>query len=242
MSRPYDDATVAKILMRILKVCNGSGHRKRGIFKAMDENRNLYSTLRLQSGFFDKYPWIDGCVEGHDLFFENLLAALRPTFPGVGKHAGDPSLWPQRWPGRDYSRHVERFQVKYPEDKGACLNRVLAACAEPREGLARRLDQNRRLLLALYTVRETFDQCPYVEGWIELLEIFVMDLLRALGDSLPDNSREQIVSIRPWPGRNYTAFLMVFEDRQETVASQQKHEDRLTEKLWLHEQEARESG
>lgn len=217
--------TAVDTLDRVLRVCHESGYRKGGIFKAMDENRNLYRVLRQYPRLFDKFPWIDGCMEGHDLFLENLLAALLPTFPDAGKYVCRSALWPQKWPGKDYSRNLTRFSVKDAQDKEACVDRVLTVCGDQREGLARRLEQNRRLLMTLFDADGFFKHGPFcVESWIELLEVFFMDLLRAIGRVAEDPSP-------PWPGHNYTEFLMVFDNQPDAAIFHKHCEDMQAEKL-----------
>jgi hypothetical protein len=86
-SRLHGDAQ--KILEFVLKACELSGFRGRGIFSCMNDNAEMSYVMSDIPGAFERFPWIDGCIEHNAIFFDNILAALRPTFPNVGIHVED---------------------------------------------------------------------------------------------------------------------------------------------------------
>jgi hypothetical protein len=165
------------ILQALLQVCQCSGTRGEGISKVMDENKNLWSAVNSQpaGGYpppIKAFPWFADCAENNALFFDNLLAAMRPTFPDVGK---DPSglaelRFQAPWPGRDYSARLMRFEVRDPADQRACLIRVLDVC----KTLLARIDENRRMMELLVAYPNITHPGP--QSWLEEFDIFFTDI------------------------------------------------------------------
>ncbi len=81
-------------LQRTIQVCEASS---RGIFKRIDENRELLEFLQKEAPeLLERCPWITGWIAGNDHFFNDLVHALgsENIFSGVQR------MHPRPWPGR----------------------------------------------------------------------------------------------------------------------------------------------
>ena len=68
----------------------------RGVFKRIDENRELLELLQQQApGFLDRHPWVEGWLEGQDEFLSRLATAVGTE----NRTAVHGSVYPRRWPG-----------------------------------------------------------------------------------------------------------------------------------------------
>jgi hypothetical protein len=196
------------VLERVVLVCARSGYCGEGIFKAMYENCELMRCLLEHPSLMDAFPWFAGCTEEHQIFYENLLSALRPTFPDVGTLPGLPTRT-YSWPGRSLEKYLTRFA-----DDGeaythlACMQRLLQVCG-PEHGVAlrRRLDENRRFMEILISNEEKLSSICWIGSWITLNDIFFENLRRALGELAPVAPDYP----RPWPGRTYYRELLSFD-------------------------------
>jgi hypothetical protein len=205
------------VLERVLLVCDNSGFRHEGIFKSIAENRNIMGCLLERSDILDKYPWFGGCTMELEIFYQNLLAAMRPTFPDVGK---DPVYnYQSSWPGRDYSRYLLIFDDEEAETEKSCLERILAVCGQEGEYLLERLDSNRKFMETLLTDLAIKQEIGWLEIWIAQNDLFLDDLRRALRQILTPMSK----SARQWPGRDYSHVSLLFESRDEVSRNEQDY-------------------
>jgi hypothetical protein len=216
------------ILNSLLEVCLYSGTRNMGIAKVMDENRNLLLALLckkdesncLRPPPCECFPWTETIIQAHDLFFESLLSALRPTFPDAGRHPWNTGRnFPQRWRGRYYGDEImwseEWLQLtgyRYPEQVHAhyvsaladpnniadCHKRVMKV-AHP--WLASRLADNRRLMEFVAVYPEAIK--PWVGSWLEEIDFFLLDVWETLemDEFYRRNPQEYWrTTFQPWPG------------------------------------------
>lgn len=67
---------------------------QRGVFKRIDENRELLELLRERAPeFLDKHSWVEGWLESQDLFLNDLLAAVPVSKPSMPNY---PRPWPAK--------------------------------------------------------------------------------------------------------------------------------------------------
>lgn len=204
-------------LERVLKVCRQLSDYPdlRGIFYLSAESGNTMEVLLDHPEITAQFPWIEGIIEGNDMFFENLLSALCLTFPHVGQYTDGRETYPPypfrrcSWPGRDYSRHLMKFSGHDPHDICACFGRVIEVCDR---ALLSRLDSNRRLMEALLRYTDVFKQILFIKSYIESNDIFFMNLRQALKGVIKESPR-QTGYPREWPGLNYLELLYEFKDQ-----------------------------
>jgi hypothetical protein len=221
---------VQKILEFILNVCRLSGVRGRGIFNCMDDNGGLPCVMSAVPHVYERFPWIDGCIEHNAVFFENILAALRPTFPNVGlsemdiEHSIDRQ---PKWTGRDFRRYCMVFQIYDKEDLFECLKRFISACTVPYGvDLLSRLHENRMFLRMLHDHSKFFDQCLWVESWLEDFELLfcnINNVTRPYYQEIPGYYPlgyypETSGYPAPWPGKNISCYLMPFLLQEEALS------------------------
>lgn len=87
----------AWILSQIKQYCEHSS-QGRGIWKRIDENRELLQFLQKQTPeFLERWPFIEGWIAGEDVFLVNIREMLElpenPPFSG--------STYPRPWPGKE---------------------------------------------------------------------------------------------------------------------------------------------
>lgn len=179
-----------RLLNGLLNVCLYSGYRGEGIGKAMDENREFLEGLlgrgiehHLRPPACECFPWMEPIVQGHDLFFESLLAALRPSFPNAGRGPLASPNFPRIWRGRYYADEIlwstiwmERtgMGIVDPGDMQECYDRVMAVVVPWLPG---RLAENRRLRQFVATYP---DAVPWSASWLDNIDFFFMDVWDAL--------------------------------------------------------------
>jgi len=223
---------IERALRDLLDVCLYSGTRDKGIAKVMDENRNfMLALLEKPEERRNAYPysWIAEIVEENALFFDNLLAALRITFPDAGRRAH--CDWPIKpWPGQDYGGRLIHFDVNAPTDQRACLFRVLQVCKQ----LFALMMNNRCLMVFLMNHPDVMNQ--WVKSWLEEIDCFFVDVQHAL--SLPDPPEG---TLRPWPGDqwDHDSCLMTVKSRRVLQALWRTEQGRKEEIFQPHESEAR---
>lgn len=205
----YSDAM---FLERVVRVCNESVNG-RGIFHCLDENRNIALALLEHPDFSDEEPFFIGCAEAHQTFFMNLLHALQPTFPDVGRSPEYPSGKKPAWPGRDYSRELCSFTVTSPTCLWECRKRVrYVTMPGHRPDVYSMLQFNHEFLKRFYASEFMLKNMPWVESWIQKKEVFFSDLRRALWLPAPESMETwKICNREPWLGRNYSMDLLDFK-------------------------------
>ena len=78
----------------------------RGVFKRIDENRELLELLQLRCPeFLSEHPWVEAWLSSHDEFFTELAKATEAVNPhAIWNRIGRqpfPRAWPgQRWRGK----------------------------------------------------------------------------------------------------------------------------------------------
>ncbi len=73
----------------------------RGIYKRIDENRELLELLQQQApAFLEKHFWIEGWLQGQDGFLTDLLRVV----PIVNPHSHREPAYPRPWPGKNRSK------------------------------------------------------------------------------------------------------------------------------------------
>ena len=86
-------------LFHVVYVCSSSS---RGVFKRIDENRELLELLQKEnSDFLHRFPWIEGWIAGFDCFLLDLVETLQL------KPLGNADAFPRAWPGK--VQHEARF-------------------------------------------------------------------------------------------------------------------------------------
>jgi hypothetical protein len=237
----YDDAQ--RILEFVLKVCRLSGIRGHGIFSCMNDNSDMAGVMSAVPGAYERFPWIDGCIEANAILFDNIVSALRPTFPKIGIHVIDGfehsyERRPYMLAGRDYSRHCMVFQVEDKEDRLECLRRFISTCVVSRyTNLPFRLNENRVLLRTLYDHSDFFDQCLFIESWLEDIELFLCNInsvIRRYYSEIPGYYPETHGYPALWPGKNISRYIMPFHLQDEAL-SVHAFFDRQKGGPWHHE-------
>lgn len=87
-----------RLKLQILEDFLHSTRGGRGIFKTVDENRELLQFL--QQGAPDilkKYSWIEGWIAGTDIFLVNLMILF-----GLDQEQPLGSQFPRPWPGKEF--------------------------------------------------------------------------------------------------------------------------------------------
>lgn len=80
---------------QVKKLCRSNG---RGIYKRIDENRELLELLQRESpDLMKRCPWIEGWLESQDHFLVELAA----TVGTKNRLAGSFPNFPRPWPGHD---------------------------------------------------------------------------------------------------------------------------------------------
>lgn len=195
-------------LDNLVYVCRYSGIWNRGIYHVMEENRNLMQALLSRPDTMGRFPWFEFVISQNDLFFENLLSALRPTFPDVGANDVFPDVPPCRlrpWPGQAHNSvdilwgamaadHGLMRLMKNPEDIHDCYKRVMFVC----EDLTHKVNNNREILEILQIHSGMLES--YVMSWLSKIDIFLLDVWQALGlDEVLDEYSRPWSNFRPWP-------------------------------------------
>ena len=192
---------VEQYLERVLHVCrqlSEYGNNRYGIFYLSSENKNILDCLFQHTAIIEVYPWVLGVIEGHDIFFGNIINALSPTYPGVGRYP-DGETYPYEYyhcnlPGRDYK--LAKFEESDPHDKEACLSRVIKVC---RSELFTRLDWNRQLIGQMEKYPDVFRWISWSSHHLMSNDIFFMNLYRALEGLIKEIEKDSDYP-RPWPG------------------------------------------
>lgn len=210
-------------LERVLQVCRQlSDYSHQGyynIFYLSAENANIMNCLQEHPKTVATiFPWTIETIERTDLFFENLLSALCPTYSDVGLYPSDHPKFENHhidlyfarrsdwWTGRDYSHELIKFENSDPKNKEACLNRVVKVC---RHQLFERLKSNRLFMAALMNKKyaAVFEMIAWYRGHLRSNDIFFMNLYRAL-DGIINNKPD----FPDWPGQDYAFLLFTFEN------------------------------
>lgn len=199
-----------RLLNGLLNVCLYSGYRGEGIGKAMDENREFLEVL-LGRGIehhrrppaCESFPWMEPIIQRHDLFFESLLAALRPSFPDAGRGPLAGPDFPRIWRGRYYVDEIlwstiwmERtgMRITDPEDLRECCDRVMGVVVPWLPG---RLEENRRL--REFVVRYPDAVCQGAGGWLENIDFFFLDVWDVLElDTISKDKQAQSRHLSLW--------------------------------------------
>lgn len=84
----FKNRTVVKV-QRVLALSEG------GIYKRIDENRELLELLQIQAPLvLHKYPWIEDWLRYQDNFLTDLSNAVQVDNPQLKARQGFPRSWP----------------------------------------------------------------------------------------------------------------------------------------------------
>lgn len=100
-------------LFRVIYICSSSN---RGLFKRIDENRELLELLQKEgSDVLHRFPWIEGWIAGLDCFLLDLVGVLQLKPRGYG------DAFPRAWPGKEphVSSYSESSKIKLCNDESA---------------------------------------------------------------------------------------------------------------------------
>ncbi|WP_028317262.1 hypothetical protein [Desulfobulbus elongatus] len=235
---------IERTLHNLLYVCLYSGRWGEGIHKVMNENRNVMREIYKRPDTRSKFIWMEDVITKHDIFFESLLSALRPTFPSAGKdtHYGENGMPLTPWPGRNYgpaeimwtetwaeiwdcqtrSLGINDFCSSVMTDPTclkSCFRRVMKVCLW---SLDIRLDENRYMLETLLANPDA------LEGWVqcqlEKVDWFLLDVWQALEmDEQYKKHSNWSPGFRPWPGdkQEHAEGLLRERSRQYQAKPQQ---------------------
>ena len=229
------DQDVQRLLDNLFYVCRYSGQWNEGIRKVMLENRNLMKELYKRPDTRSRFIWMEDVVTKHDIFFESLLAALRPTFPAIDKDlelAGEMRLLP--WPGRHYSsgevmwtkewlanRRDEKLGGIYSHVMddctclSSCLTRILLVCSY---SLDVRLDENRKIMETILEHPGCMEE--WVRSWLEKIDLFFLDVMQALDlEKIYQKYPGKKHGFREWPcpDAEYMSWLVRERSQQYTI-------------------------
>ena len=88
----------SRTLKKVIKICESSG---RGIYKRIDENRELLEFLQQEAPeLLDRCPWINGWIAANDQFFVKLSEAVNVENIFDQEKYGYFRQYPRPWPGR----------------------------------------------------------------------------------------------------------------------------------------------
>ena len=86
-----------RIRLKMAKVEAICARLGRGVFKRIDENRELLELLqREMPDFVERHPWIEGWIKSQDEFLVELAKATESE----KMLAGQTSAFPRAWPGK----------------------------------------------------------------------------------------------------------------------------------------------
>lgn len=230
-----DEQTAQRLLSNLLYVCRYSGQWNEGIRKVMLENRNLMKELYKRPDTRSRFIWMEDVVTQHDIFFESLLAALRPTFPTIDQDlelTGEMRMPP--WPGRHYgpveilwtkewlaSKSDEKLCGMYSHAisdcncQVSCFSRVLHVCSY---SLVVRLDENRKFMETILMNPDCME--GWVQSWLEKIDLFFLDVLQALElEELYQTHPDKAHGFRSWPctDSEYTRWLIRERSKKYTI-------------------------
>lgn len=106
MARGAAERRIVRGRRRIAAIEDVVNRIGRGVFKRIDENRELLELLQLRCPeFMTEHPWVEAWLSSHDDFFTELAKATRAVNSDeVGNRIGRrpyPRPWPgQRWRGK----------------------------------------------------------------------------------------------------------------------------------------------
>lgn len=103
-------------------------------------------------------------------------------------------------------------------DAADSINSIVKMCGEYGENLRNIQNINRLLLIVIQNVPCIGKKMGYAESWIEDHELFFEDLRQAMEHVFA--LREPFESVYPWMGREYRAFLL-FQNGKENVENEE---------------------
>jgi hypothetical protein len=140
---------------------------------------------------------MESIIQANDLFFESLIAALRPTYPDGGIQ---PWFRIQPWRGRYHEDEImwsEAWAKYHPDEHfgqvglDSCYFRVMSVV---NPWVNDRLDDNRRLMEFLLRYPDALSPGP--ASWLEEFDFFFMDCWETLELVRVSGGR---LDFRPWP-------------------------------------------
>lgn len=82
---------------KVEEIRNAVATVSRGVFKRVDENRELYELIKAKAPeLLAQHPYIEGWLGSHDHFFTEI-ARLTNVENKIGQHSSVP--YPRPWPG-----------------------------------------------------------------------------------------------------------------------------------------------
>ena len=230
-----DEQTAQRLVNNLLYVCRYSGQWNEGIRKVMLENRNLMKELYKRPDTRSRFIWIEDIVMQHDIFFESLLAALRPTFPTIDEELELTGLMRMTpWPGRNYGLGEVMWTKEWLANRGdeklcgiyssvmddctslkSCFGRILLVCLF---SLDVRLDENRKIMETILVHPDCM--AVWVQSWLEKIDIFFLDVFQAIDlERMYQKYPDKKYGFRDWPcsDAEYIRWLVRERSQQYTI-------------------------
>ena len=117
ISLPGETGLVIKCLDGLIAVCGSSGEK---LAKLQTENRGIAYLLKNNATFSEKLSFVENCLEGHEVFFNDLRHALERVFKKMSP-SGEVSLPAYTWPGDD----LTGLQIQFDTGKSSKFFDVL---------------------------------------------------------------------------------------------------------------------
>ncbi len=95
ISLPEETGLVIKCLDGLIAVCGTSGEK---LAQLQTENRDIAYLLKNNATFSEKLSFVENCLEGHEVFFNDLRHALERVFEKMSP-SGELSFPAYTWPG-----------------------------------------------------------------------------------------------------------------------------------------------
>ena len=114
---PEKTEPVIKCLDGLIAVCGTSGEE---LAKLQTENRGIAYLLKNNATFSEKLSFVENCLEGHEVFFNDLRHALERVFKKMSP-SGEVSLPAYTWPGDD----LTGLQIQFDTGKSSKFFDVL---------------------------------------------------------------------------------------------------------------------
>lgn len=187
-------------LSRVLRVCRESGYRKLGIPKRIYENRELVRCLYEQHmALGQSFIIFITLAESSRKFFDNIVDALKETFPEVGQFPWDVDNKPNA-PLPEETEPVMK-----------CLDRLIEICGTSGEKLAKLQTENRDIAYLLKNNPAFSERLGFIESWLEDHELFFEDMRHALQGIFKKLSGDAALPSYGWVGNELTAYLIQFD-------------------------------
>jgi hypothetical protein len=152
----------------------------RGVFKRIDENRELLELLQMRcSEFMTENSWVEGWLRSHDDFFSELATATQAVNPREGREGPGSRPFPRPWP-RNVNPHYAKGSEMNLESGDGC---PAQKTQNSRRELFYRYRHLRRIAGCCYQLSRSSLLGP--RGARALFALFLLLIIASVVSSLP---------------------------------------------------------